>query len=333
MKNPTLLSKYSKRLARKSFRKRLSNKSLKSYDEVQRSLVTYHNPVPYKVTEANVENINPKRVKGIYGKNPNYDAVQRTFERKDTGTAPSYRDAVLTFAGRVADVHVRQARMRCDHLRHEFVDEIMSAVGDFVAVRMSRFPRLARDLLARFACAALPRSTLKEMHRVARRACDARMSRMAGKSMLVEPTFFNMFTDESAERSSELDMVFVNSRIDYLLGLVRERGAINGNSRRAAEAHTGFLGLVRSYFAASISGHPVKLPSAGLVPVQVPVAFNITRYSVGGKQVRCSGEIVTEQRGLSLAHNALYKRVARLASFVGAQDVQDALGCGMRTHG
>lgn len=302
------------------------------------------NPIPFTLTEANACNVNPTSCMG--GVNPQHDAAQRTFERKDRGTPPTYQSAVRALAIRIAEKHVRQARMRCEHLRSELVTEIESAVGEFIGTRVVRFPVLASDLLARFAIGALPSSTVRALHRCARRACDARMARMAGKSKLVEPSFFNLFCDESAERSSELDTVFVNARVDYLLGLVRERAGTSGNAARAAKAHCALLEQARTYFLASIAGESVALPSAGLTPVSVPVGFNAsalrqtkakaqahadgerfadTAPDVSGKVLQSQGYVVTESRGTHLANSALYMRMLRMARFVGAPDVVDAL--------
>lgn len=290
--------------------------------------------IPFQLTEANIENVNPTSCKG--GLNPQHDAPQRTFERKDAtnyqgarkgnearasrdATAPTYRSVVHALAVRIADKHVRMARMRCDHLRHELICEVESAVGAFLAVRISRFPVLARDLFARFACRALPTSTVREMHRVARRACDARMARMGGKTELVELSFFNLFTDESAERCAELDAVFVNARVDFLLGEARARGSFGGNAARSLRAHTALLEYARACFLASIAGTSVALPPSGLVPVQVPVGFNHSQTFIGKRLVESEGTVVTERaRGgkVQLTHTALYHRILRLARFV-----------------
>jgi hypothetical protein len=308
------------------------NTNQASYDARMSALVVSRNPVPFEVTEANAENITVRPFKA--GVNPLYDAAQRTFERKDKGNPPTYQNAVRALANRIAEKHVRQARMRCEHLRAELVVESASAIGEFIAVRVSRFPLLAQDLLARFACGALPSSTARALHRCARRACDARMARMGGRSQLVEPSFFNIFTDESADRCAELDAVFVNSRIDYLLGLVRARGATSGNANRAAQAHAKLLEEARAYFLASIAGEAVNLPAHGLNPVSVPVGFNVVETKIhDGKReklVASEGYLVTEGKGQRLSASALWMRIDRLASFTGSRDIRDALGRGRR---
>lgn len=299
-----------------------------TYQEIQDRLIA-RNPIPYALTDENADSITIRASKG--GANPLHDAAQRSFERKDTGTAPTYANAVHSLATRITDRHVRQARMRCDHLHDELVTESKSAIGEFLAIRVSRFPILASDLIARFACNALPATTVRALHKCARRACDARMARMGGKSKLVDPSFFNLFCDESAERSSELDTVFVNARIDYLLGLVRVKGSLNRNANRAAQAHAKLLEQARSYLLASIAGNAVSLPSAGLVPINVPVGFNVSETFTGtkplpNKRIATSSYAVNESRGTHLAPTALYKRIARLASFVGATDIAESLG-------
>ena len=307
----------------------------------QSELVLVRSLVPFEVTAANSQNITVRKSKG--GLRPLTDAA----DAKDKGTAASYRTAVHSFAVNVANRHVRQAVMRCEHLRAELVTEIESAAGEFFAVRLARFPTLAADLLARFALGILPPSTSRNLHRIARRACDARMSRMAGKTKLVEPSFFNLFGDESAERSTELDAVFVNARVDALLATVRERGKKNGNEGRAAKAHANLLEDARAYFLASIEGKPVSLPSAGLVASVSEVGFNTceTRDATAAAQVNgpaqrltpaacvakgpateSKGEVIRETRGTSLANSALYFRLARLAKFTGATDIAAALG-------
>ena len=314
----------------------------------QSELVLVRSLVPFEVTEANAENITVRKSKG--GLRPLTD----TADTKDKGPAADYRAAVEKFAVNVANRHVRQAVMRCEHLRAELVIEIESAAGEFFAVRLARFPVLAADLLARFALGILPASTSRNLHRVARRACDVRMSRMAGKTKLVEPSFFNLFGDESADRCTELDAVFVNARVDALLATVRERGKKNGYEGRAAKAHAKLLEDARAYFLASIEGKPVSLPSAGLVPSVSEVGFNTceTRVASAAAQVNgpaqrlapaacvatgpltvdprdgfaSKGEIIRETRGTSLANSALYFRLARLAKFAGATDIAAALG-------
>ena len=307
----------------------------------QSELVLVRSLVPFEITEANAENITVRKSKG--GLRPLTDSA----DTKDKGPAADYRAAAHSFAFKVANKHVRQARMRCEHLRAELVIEIESAAGEFFAVRLARFPSLAADLLARFALGILPPSTSRNLHRVARRACDARMSRMSGKTKLVEPSFFNLFGDESAERCTELDAVFVNARVDALLATVRERGKKNGNEGRAAKAHAALLEQARAYFLASIEGKPVSLPSAGLVPSVSEVGFNTceTRDASAAAQVNgpaqrlapaacvakgpateSKGEIIRVTRGTRLAKSALWFRLARLAKFTGATDIAAALG-------
>ena len=314
----------------------------------QNKLVLVRSLVPFEITAANAENITVRKSKG--GLRPLTDAA----DAKDKGPAASYRAAAHSLAVNVANKHVRQAVMRCEHLRAELVVEIESAAGEFFAVRLARFPALAADLLARFALGILPPSTSRNLHRVARRACDARMSRMSGKTKLVEPSFFNLFGDESAERCTELDAVFVNARVDALLATVRERGKKNGNEGRAAKAHARLLEDARAYFLASIKGEAVSLPSAGLVASVSEVGFNVceTRDASAaacvngpvqrlapaacvakGPATESKGEIIRETRGEKLASTSLYKRIARMAEFTGATDIAAALGRGMKTHG
>jgi len=177
---------------------------------------------------------------------------------------------------------------------------------------------------------------------------------MNGKTKLVEPSFFNLFGDESADRCTELDAVFVNARVDALLATVRERGEKNGNARRAAKSCEQLLEQARAYFLASIKGEAVSLPSAGLVPSVSEVGFNTceTRVAsaagcVNGPVQRLApagcvakgpltidprdgfaskGETIRETRGEKLASTSLYRRLARLAEFTGATDVSAALG-------
>lgn len=312
------------------------------------SRVVVANPAPRAFENVDGFDVTVRKSKG--GLRPVRDAA----DAKDKGTAASYRAAVAQLARSVSEKHVRQARMRCEHLRAELAREVESAAGEFFARRLARAPRLASDLLARFALGILPASTLRNLHRCARRACDARMARMGGKSKLVEPSFFNLFSDESAERSAELDAVFVNARVDALLAIVREKSARSGNAARAGKAHAQLLESARAYFLASIKGEAVALPSAGLVASVSEVGLNVcetrsasaTRETAGPAQRyapralpskgplvvdardgRASvSEVVRETRGTSLANSALYFRLARLAKFTGAQDVARALG-------
>jgi len=314
----------------------------------QSELVLVRSNVAFEITDANAENITVRKSKG--GLRPLTD----TADAKDKGTAANYRAAVRSFAVNVANRHVRQARLRCEHLRAEFVTEVESAAGEFFAVRIARFPTLASDLLPRFALGILPASTSRNLGRVARRACDSRMARMSGKTKLVEASFFNLFGDESAERCTELDAVFVNARVDALLATVRERGKKNGNEGRAAKAHAKLLEQARAYFLASIEGKPVFLPSAGLVASVAEVGFNVCETRVAsaaacvngpvqrlapagcvakGPLTESKGEVIRETRGEKLASTSLYKRIARMAEFTGATDVSVALGRGMKTHG
>jgi hypothetical protein len=312
------------------------------------SRVVVANPFPRAFE--NVDGFDVTLRKSKAGLRPVRDAA----DARDKGTAASYRAAVAQLARSVSEKHVRQARMRCEHLRAELAREVESAAGEFFARRLARAPRLASDLLARFALGILPASTLRNLHRCARRACDARMARMGGKSKLVEPSFFNLFSDESAERSAELDAVFVNARVDALLAIVREKSARSGNAARAGKAHAQLLESARAYFLASIKGEAVALPSAGLVASVSEVGLNVcetrsasaARETAGPAQrfapraTAASGplvvdardgrasvsEVVRETRGTSLANSALYFRLARLAKFTGAQDVARALG-------
>jgi len=314
---------------------------MSNYTQIQDSLILSKSTKTFEITEENSVNINPLPIKGLYGKNPLHDAAQRTFERKDLGLEANYRNAVRTLANHIAHRHVRQARMRCEHLLHELQDEAIGAINEFLGVRAARFPKLAQDLLSRFALGALPLSTLRALHRCARRACDARMSRMGGKNQLVDPSFFNLFvdasTDEGAElneqRSTELDAVFVNNRIDYLLGLVRQKGSRSGNANRAAQAHVKLLETARAYFLASLADEPVALPSAGLVPEPVTVAENVLTVRRKGMFVSRSCSEVKDTGSQRLAPTALYKRILRMAEFAHATDILEALSRGMHTHG
>lgn len=312
----------------------------------QSELVAFRNPTPFAVTEANAENITVRKSKG--GLRPLTDSANP----KDKGTAASYRAAAHALACRIADKHVRQAKTECAHLRAEFVAEVESAVGEFFAIRLSRFPKLAGDLLARFGADYLPSATVRALHRCTRQACDTRMRRMGGKSKLVEPSFFNVFTAEP-EQSAELNAVFVNARIDYLLGLVRAKSGRHGCGR-AAQAHAKLLEEARAYFLASIAGDACELPSAGLVPDVSEVGFNVATLRAADKNGRPCGPLVHtdsfagtesyvvteptrtrktrgETRGGSvasggrLANSALYKRLLRLSAFTGAQDVRESL--------
>lgn len=315
----------------------------------------------FEVTERNAENITLRASKG--GKNPLCDAAQRTFERKDIGRAPTYANAVRALSSRIADKHVRQSKMRVEHLRAEFVTEAESAIGEAIAYRIHRFPTLAADLLPRFAIGCLSSATTRALHRVARRACDARSARMAGKSRLVEPSFFNLFADGEADGTSrELTAIWVNARCDELLSLVKARGSHSGNAMRAASAHARLIEDARAFFLASIEGEAAPLPSSGLVRASVPVGFNVaeTRHTktakqaradaseffgpsasafsgerhaskageAGGKLVASSSYVVAETRGERLAPSALYKRLLRLADFTGDNGIRAALSRG-----
>ena len=292
----------------------------------------------------------------------------KTYLRKEYATpaqrdavTPTYRDTVLALATRIADRHIRTAQIPCSHLREEFITDASSAISAYLAAPLGvfyaaddvkrehpkvRFAFLMGDVVPRFAIGALPARMNLAMHRTARKACDARMRRMGGKDDAVDPSFFNLFTDDSADRSSELDMVFVNARIDYLLGLVRARCAVSGNAARAAKAHIALLESARAYFIASIKGEAVSLPSAGLVASKSEVGFNVSELrSTKGEKLpqgptqrhalparatqrtvlETSAYVVSESRGTHLANSALYMRLLRLARFTGEADVLSAL--------
>jgi hypothetical protein len=277
----------------------------------------------FTLTESNADGIQP--IAGTRaGPNPLHDAAQRTFERKDTGRAPSYRETVRAFASSVSEKHIRQAKMQCAHLRNEFVCEVESAVGEFIGARMHRFPKLAADLLARFACGALPASTSRALHRAARRACDARMRRMSGTTALVSPSFFAVFASEP-DQSAELNAVLVNARVDALLATVRERASKSGNAARAARTHAQLLEAAREYFIASIAGTATELPSSGIVRESAPVGFNVCQTFRGKRLIASRREVVRETRGERLGSRALYHRMRRLADFTRDAELQDAL--------
>lgn len=281
--------------------------------------VTARNPVPFEVTEANAGNIGDA-FGPISNVNPHHDTVQRTFERREAKTdRANYRAHVHLLACNVADKHVRQAKMPCAHLRAEFVAEIESAIGEAIAFRMSRFPALASDLLARFACDALPNSTRRALHRIARKACDARMRRMSGATALVEPAFFNVFTDEP-EQSAELNAVFVNARCDALLSKVRARASTNGNAARAARAHESLIETARAYFLASIAGDSVQLPAHGLTRERKEVGTHRAVFIAvnSNAPLAFATTDASEETGReTLTASALYKRIARLEEFIG----------------
>src|SRR5262245_39726192 len=94
-----------------------SHRTGQSFDAMQCGLVVDTNPIAYELTARNSESITIRKSKG--GVNPLHDATQRAFERRDVGNAPTYQTTVRTLSLRIADKHIRQAKMRCAHLRDE----------------------------------------------------------------------------------------------------------------------------------------------------------------------------------------------------------------------
>ena len=202
---------------------------------------------------------------------------------------------VAHWATRCARTYIARSTFDCAHLARELEAEAQSALGEALALRIYRFPNLASDLLARFGCDALPSSTRRALRRTAFRAMDARMWRMSHDKSLA-PAHLDVFWANSpqpegsaANDSQRRDSIeFINTRIDLLLRLVRERGTKNGHSARAAAAHARLLEQARVYLLAAARGDDcATAPAAGLL--------------VEGR----------------LAKSALYFRLYRLGKFLG----------------
>ncbi len=243
----------------------------------------------------------------------------------------------------------------------EFLAAPLGTVGEGKDKR-PRFAALLGNFLAAFACDALNGTTVRALHRHALRACDARLRRMARAVKLVEPSFFNVFlaeplTDEAELASAAaLNRVLINSRFDLLVARCMER-ATNGNAKRAAAAHVALLESARAYFVAAAEGRSAELPSLGMVRESRDVATNVARLkraSAAAPQVRADGERFATRAALAsgaplarseampegkeattvresarvetLGRRALYMRLSRLASFIGAPDIAAALG-------
>lgn len=210
--------------------------------------------------------------------------------------ALAYREQVTRWADNIARTYIARSPVDGAHLSAEFSAEAQSALGEALALRIYRFPKLARDLLARFACGALSSATRKALRRCALRACDARLRRLKHDRPL-ESAHLDVFWSASpqpegsaaADSQARDSREFVHTRIDCLLALVRAR-VTNGNQARAAAVHCKLLEEARAVLLASIAGESIRPPAAGLI--------------------RCE----EDQR---LAKSALYFRLYRLARFLG----------------
>ena len=221
--------------------------------------------------------------------------AQEHAQEQRAAHAVAYREQVAHWAARCAKTYIARSTFDCAHLVRELEAEAQSALGEALAVRIYRFPKLASDLLARFGCDALPSSTRRALRRTAFRAMDARMWRMSHDKALA-PAHLAVFWADSpqpegsaANDSQRRDSIdFVNARIDLLLRLVRERGTKNGHSARSATAHARLLEQARVYLLAAARGDDcATAPAAGLL--------------VEGR----------------LAKSALYFRLYRLGKFLG----------------
>jgi hypothetical protein len=82
---------------------------------------------------------------------------------------------VRNFAGLVVADECRSRGVSLGVRLVDFIDAVALTVIDFVGVRMRRFPHLARSLPRRFAEDRLPRSTVRAVRAVARRAFALRL--------------------------------------------------------------------------------------------------------------------------------------------------------------
>ena len=145
-----------------------------------------------------------------------------------------YRHAAATVARQtvVAQrcVSVRRQRdISAEHRADLFV-EAQSAIGEFIAARVCRFPRLASALLARFSAGTLPRASRRALHAAARLAIRRRAERLSG---FVPTAPIRPLTVSEARN--------VRRQIDALLVQVRRMGGRSEYAGRAARAHAALL--------------------------------------------------------------------------------------------
>lgn len=229
----------------------------------------------------------------------------------------NYRAFLATLAQRIAEKYISRAKVSCAHLRSEFVAEIESAIGLALATRVSRFPRLASDLLARFACDALPNSTRRALHFAALKACDARVRHLA-KNETHETSYFDAF-DETPETTlcDESKLARINARCDSLLRTLaekesratsnRERGALRSARKQVERAREWAIASVQSErfaFAAPLSFHAETTTETHLVREGGRFARKLTYERATGK---------------TLTRSALWKRAERLGKTLGLE--------------
>lgn len=301
------------------------------------NFVLRRNPEKFAITKANVQNINPLP-DTLTNANPMADPAQRVFEKKDTGTAPSYSAFVSQMAFRIAEKYIRNAKSNCSHLRADFQTEIASSVGLNLAALGNRFPHLTMDLLPRFACNALPSEKLgvrmvgKKEKRFgftiqkflvvsAFKACDARLRHMA-KNIPSIPEFLDSFdsnvnsdTKPTLRVSDREKLQLINLRCDGLadtLALKLEL-ATNNKQRGAIHAAGKLVERAREVAKASVQSEAVSFTAPLSFVACVDTVSHLPRDNgkIAGKR-----QTFRMANGHSVSHSTLWKKAERLGALL-----------------
>lgn len=282
--------------------------------------------------------------------NPLFDAAQRTFEKREqvdtrtlretvrsyvkskTGavflvsktrattndearTLATYRNFTHVLACRIADKYVRRAKVSCAHLRSEFVYEIESAIGLAIANRLARFPRLTSDLLARFACEAIPNTTRRALHFAALKACDRILRHMA-KNETHETSYFDAF--DASEETTTTDaskLARIEQRCAELLDTLAQREArATGNRERGhVRAARKLVERAREWAQASVASERFAFRTALSFHAEIETVTHVTRDA--GK---FAGKVTHKREtGKTVSRSALWKRARTLERTLG----------------
>lgn len=253
--------------------------------------------------------------------NPLFDQGQRTFEKAESKRAEretTYHEIAYAKACAFADAHVRRSRIPCAHLRAELVTEAESAIGEFIAQVMTKYPRFGCDCLAKFACNAWGPILRRRLAAHAHRAMDARLRRLA-KTDTVEPAFFLAILGEDGNKHDEGAMENrIRETVATLTAKVIAIGSQSGTKAKAARAHLAFLAHAREYLLASIHGTNTRAFANELVRHRVTVTHKLVTRDEKGR-IRGTNTWETEEstRDAYASHRALYNRIRRLETFVG----------------
>lgn len=253
--------------------------------------------------------------------NPLFNQGQRTFEkaeRKRAERETSYHEIAYAKACAFADAHVRRSRIPCAHLRAELITEAESAIGEFIAQVMTKYPRFGCDCLAKFACNAWGPTLRRRLAAHAHRAMDNRMRRLA-KTDTVEPAFFLAILGEEGNKHDEDAMEKrIRETFATLTAKVIALGSQSGTKAKAARAHLAFLAHAREYLLASIHGTNTRAFANELVRHRVTVTHKlVTRDDKGRIRGTNTWETEESTRDAYASHRALYNRIRRLETFVG----------------